>query len=163
MNFKEIIRANSQTIKNIIKKITKEENEDLEQEVYLRVIKNSEKYKEGNLKAWINKIARNVSFDYLKSAKFRYEKPNETETDFQEVKDKKSNPENKIIDLERQKRILEEINKLKPKLKEVIIYTEFYGLSYEECAKKLNCPVGTIKSRVYNAKQELAQKLNDLL
>ena len=41
--------------------------------------------------------------------------------------------------------------------------TEFQGLSYEECAKKLNCPIGTIKSRIFNAKKELSEKLKDLL
>ena len=55
------------------------------------------------------------------------------------------------------------INKLKPKLKEVIVLTEFYGFSYEECAKKLKSPLGTIKSRVYNAKKYLAEQLKDLI
>jgi RNA polymerase sigma-70 factor (ECF subfamily) len=40
---------------------------------------------------------------------------------------------------------------------------EINGYTYEECAKKLNCPVGTIKSRIFNAKKELATKLEDLL
>ena len=40
---------------------------------------------------------------------------------------------------------------------------EINGYSYEECAKKLNCPVGTVKSRIYNAKKELAEVLKDLL
>ena len=43
MDFKEIIKTNKENVKNIIRMITKEENEDLEQEVYLKVWKNSEK------------------------------------------------------------------------------------------------------------------------
>ena len=166
MNFKEIIELNSQNVKNIIKKITQQENEDLEQEVYLKVFKNSKKYKEeGNFKAWINTIARNVSFDYLKSAKFKKETliNEENENIFQNIKDKKPNPELQLIKNERGQRIFREINNLKPKLKEVIVMTEFQGLSYEECAKKLNCPIGTIKSRIFNAKKELSEKLKDLL
>lgn len=166
MNFKEIIELNSQNVKNIIKKITQQENEDLEQEVYLKVFKNSKKYKEeGNFKAWINTIARNVSFDYLKSAKFKKETliNEDSENIFQNIKDKKPNPELQLIKNERGQRIFREINNLKPKLKEVIVMTEFQGLSYEECAKKLNCPIGTIKSRIFNAKKELSEKLKDLL
>lgn len=40
---------------------------------------------------------------------------------------------------------------------------EINGYSYEECSKKLNCPVGTVKSRLYNAKKELAEMLKDLM
>ena len=79
------------------------------------------------------------------------------------IKDKKSTPENKVVSIERQKRIVDAINKLKPKFKEVIMLCEINGYSYEECAKKLKCPVGTVKSRIYNAKKELAQKLEDLM
>lgn len=165
MNFKEILEKNRQNVKSIIKKITNEENEDLEQEVYIRVLKGSENYKEkGNFKAWINTIARNISYDYLKSARFKKEcLEGEDENIFVNVKDKKPTPELRLITNERQKRILDEINRLKPKLKEVIVYTEFYGFSYEECAKKFNCPIGTVKSRIFNAKKELAERLSDLL
>ena len=40
---------------------------------------------------------------------------------------------------------------------------EIQGYTYEEAAKKLDCPIGTIKSRIYNAKKELAEKLEDLI
>ena len=79
------------------------------------------------------------------------------------IKDKKASPELRLIKNERQKRIMDAINHLKPKFKEVIIYSEIYGYTYEDCAKKFNCPVGTIKSRIYNAKKELAEQLKDLL
>ena len=79
------------------------------------------------------------------------------------VKDKKSTPENKALRTERQEQILKAINELKPKFKEVILLCEIEGLSYEECASKIKCPLGTIKSRLYNAKKELAEKLQDLM
>ena len=40
---------------------------------------------------------------------------------------------------------------------------EINGYSYEDCTKKLKCPVGTVKSRLYNAKKELALMLEDLM
>ena len=55
------------------------------------------------------------------------------------------------------------INSLKPKFKEVVLMCEIYGYSYEKCANKIKCPVGTVKSRLYNAKKELAETLKDLL
>ena len=40
---------------------------------------------------------------------------------------------------------------------------EIDGLSYEYIAHTLNCPIGTVKSRLFNAKQELAKSLEDML
>lgn len=166
MNFSEIIKKNRANVKNIIRMISGKENEDLEQEVYLKVWKNSEKYKEkGSFKSWINTIAKNVTKDYLKSAAKKHETltSEDDDTVFRNIKDKKASPELRLIKNERQKRIMDAINHLKPKFKEVIIYSEIYGYTYEDCAKKFNCPVGTIKSRIYNAKKELAEQLKDLL
>lgn len=165
MNFKEIIKINRENVKNIIKMITKSENEDLEQEVYLKVWKNSDKYTEkGSFKGWVNTIAKNVSKDYLKLAYNRKEQlTTEEDKTFENIKDKKSSPELKLIQSDRQKRILKTVEELKPKFRDVVIYVEIYGYTYEECAKKFKCPVGTIKSRLYNAKKELANKLSDLL
>lgn len=165
MDFNKVIEANKQNIKNIIRLITKEDNEDLEQEVYVKIWKNSDKYKEkGSIKSWISTIAKNTSLDYLKSA---YHKISQTSTSedlvISNIKDKKITPEETLTQKERQKRIINAINSLKPKFKEVIIMSEINGYTYEECAKKLKCPVGTIKSRIYNAKRELAEKLQDLL
>lgn len=165
MNFNEIIETNKNNIKNIIRLITKSENEDLEQEVYIKLWKNSDKYKEqGSMKSWIGTIAKNTSKDYLKSAMVRNEQ-NSTSDEFvlTSIKDKKTTPEDRVLASERQKKIIKAIDGLKPKLRETIMLCEIYGFTYEEAAEKLNCPIGTIKSRIYNAKKELAEKLEDLL
>ena len=165
MDFEKVIKTNKQNIKSIVRLITKEENEDIEQEVYLKIWKNSEKYNEkGSIKSWISSIAKNASLDYLKSS---YHKVFQTSTsdDFvkESIKDKKVTPEDKVVRLDRQKIIVNAIKSLKPKFKEVIMMCEINGYSYEECAQRLNCPVGTVKSRIYNAKKELAEVLKDLL
>lgn len=165
MNFNEIINANKQNIKNIIKLITKQENEDIEQEVYIKLWKNADKYEErGSLKSWVNTIAKNTSKDYLKSAVVKNEQ-NSTSDDLVlcNIKDKKRSPEGCVIVNERQKRIIKAVDNLKPKFREVIMLCEIYGYTYEKASKKLNCPIGTIKSRIYNAKKELAEVLQDLL
>jgi len=165
MDFNKIISDNRQNIKNIIRLITKEDNEDLEQEVYLKIWKNSEKYKEqGSSKSWTSMIARNTSLDYLKSAYRKiFQNASSDEIVLNNIKDNKVSPEGKVLHLERRKRIISAVNNLKPKFKEVIILCEIEGYSYEECAKKLKCPIGTIKSRIYNAKKELSIQLKDLL
>lgn len=165
MDFKELIKKNQNNVKGIIKLITKEANEDLEQEVYIKAWKNSDKYiEQGNFKSWINTIAKNVSKDYLKSAyKKNLNNSTSDETVLNTIKDKKETPELKLIKNERQTQIINAINSLKPKFKEVIMLCEIQGYSYEDCARRLKCPLGTVKSRIYNAKKELAEKLEHLI
>ena len=165
MNFNEIIKANKQNVKNIIRLITKQDNEDLEQEVYIKLWKNADKYEErGTFKSWINTIAKNTSKDYLKSASVKMEQ-NSTSDEFvlTSIKDKKITPEEHMAASERQKKIIRAIDGLKPKFREVIMLCEIYGYTYEDASKKLDCPIGTIKSRIYNAKKELAEVLSDLM
>ena len=165
MNFNEIIKANKQNVKNIIRLITKQDNEDLEQEVYIKLWKNADKYEErGTFKSWINTIAKNTSKYFLKSASVKMEQ-NSTSDEFvlTSIKDKKITPEERMAASERQKKIIRAIDGLKPKFREVIMLCEIYGYTYEDASKKLDCPIGTIKSRIYNAKKELAEVLSDLM
>ena len=165
MNFNEIIKNNKQNVKNIIRLITKQDNEDLEQEVYIKLWKNSSKYEErGTMKSWINTIAKNTSKDYVKSAYFKNEQ-DATSDEFilNSIKDKKITPENNVIDLERKQKIINAIDSLKQKFKEVIMLCEIEGYTYESASKELHCPIGTIKSRIYNAKKELAEKLTEFI
>ena len=165
MNFDEIIKTNKQNIKNIIRMITKQDNEDIEQEVYIKLWKNSDKYEErGSLKSWVNTIAKNASKDYLKSAVVKNEQNCTADEDvLVNIRDRKRSPEETIITTERQKKIIDAVEHLKPKFREVIMMCEIYGYTYEEASQKLNCPIGTIKSRIFNAKKELAVVLCDLI
>ena len=165
MDFKEIIKNNQNNVRSIIRLITKETTEDLEQEVFVKVWKNSERYNEqGSFKSWINTIAKNVSKDYLKSVQKRNQDALTSDDEIlNTIKDKKSTPELRVISNDRQRQITEAIDSLKPKFREVVMLCEIYGYTYEEAAFKLKCPVGTIKSRLYNAKKELANLLKDLL
>ena len=54
MNFNDLVNANKQNVKNIIRLITKQENEDLEQEVFVKAWKNVDKYEErGTFKSYL--------------------------------------------------------------------------------------------------------------
>lgn len=165
MDFKDIIENNKANVRNIIRLITKETNEDLEQEVFVRVWKNKDKYTEkGSLRSWINTVAKNISKDYLRLASRRHEQ-NTTSDDevVNAIKDTKVTPELRLQSKIREKRIIKAIDNLRPKLKEVIMLCDIEGYTYEEAATTLGVPIGTIKSRIFTAKKELAQKLSDLL
>lgn len=162
---KNIINNYKNSIQGIIKRLTGTPNEDLEQEVYLKTWKNIGKYEEkGKFKQWINTITANVCRDYLKSAKFRNENNTIQDDDIlNSIASNKGNAENEFERKLRRKRIAEAVYSLKPKLREVIVLYEMEGLSYEEISQRVKCPEGTVKSRIFKARQELYIKLQDLL
>ncbi len=165
MDLKEIISNHGSTVRNIIKRITNEHNEDLEQEIYTKIWKNSDKYQEkGSIQAWIRTISANLSKDYLKSSQKKLsDNSTNDETVLSFVQDSKDTPESLLIKRERQKMISAAINNLKPKFREVIMLYEIENQSYEDISQKLKCPIGTVKSRLYNAKKELAFALQELM
>ncbi len=140
-------------------------NEDIEQEVYIRTWKNLDKYNEnGKFKSWINTITANLCRDYMKSSYFKNSQNSVTEDDeLVQIKDERANIENVFIQKQRQKRIIDAIDALKPKFREVVIMYEMKNMSYEEISQKLNCPVGTVRSRLFNARKELSITLQDLI
>lgn len=145
--------------------MTGSSNEDIEQEVYIRTWKNIDKYKEeGKFKSWINTITANLCRDYLRSSYFKHSQNTVTEEDdLIQIRDEKQDIESEFIAKQRQKRIIDAIDNLKPKFKEVIIMYEMQEMSYEEISKKIKCPVGTVRSRLFNARKELSLTLSDLI
>jgi len=162
--FKKIIRHHGQDVRRVIKKITGSHNEDLEQEVYVKAFKSIDKYEhKGKFKQWICTISANISRDYLKSKSFRQSQLQDCSEDAILTATSNKQPEVQIASIERQKTIWEAINSLPKKNKEVIILFDMEEMSYEEISKKLNCPVGTVKSRLFNARKKLSESLKELI
>ena len=144
--------------------MTGSNNEDIEQEVYIRTFKNLDKYKEeGKFKSWISTITANLCRDYMKSSYFRHSQDSLTEEDMIQIKDERESIEDAFIRKQRQKQIMDAIDNLKPKFREVIIMYEMLDMDYEQIAKKINCPIGTVRSRLFNARKELSVTLKDLI
>lgn len=161
---KEIIRENRRNIKAIIRNITGHENEDIEQEVYIKVWKGRKnKLVISKFSHWVNKITANTCKDFLKSKQYRIDKMKiDDETVMDEIKDKKT-PEQIFNLKQRQKMVLKAVSQLPKKMKAVIVLHEFEQKSYEEISKQLNIPLGTVKSRIFCAKEILKDELSELI
>lgn len=162
---KSIIDQYRNNIRKIISSMTGSQNEDIEQEVYIRTWKNIDKYKEkGKFKSWVNTITANLCRDYMKSSYFRHSQNTVTEEDdLIQIKDEKESIEDTFIRKQRQKRIIDAVDALKPKFREVVIMYEMQDMSYEEISERLKVPVGTVRSRLFNARKELSITLQDLI
>ena len=52
---------------------------------------------------------------------------------------------------------------LPPEYRTALVLSEIDGMKYEEIAEQMGCPVGTVRSRIHRARQELKQKLQGVL
>ena len=149
-------------IRSIIKKITGRYDEDLEQDVYLKVLQNQEKYQEqGKKTSWLGVLTVNLCRDHLKSRFNKFQ--NQTLSgDIIEKVGMKPNFEERLDKKKRQKIILNAVDELPKELRQVVVLYEFEEKSYKEIANKLKIAEGTVKSRLFNARKILEQKLNFL-
>ncbi len=165
-NIDEIVKNYNKNIKYVIRSLTGNNNvNDIEQEVYVKAWKNLPKYEnKGNIWSWLKVITVNTCKDHLKSKYNAQKKVTiNDDTNFYFLKDKKLTPENTLLQEERHKTILDAIHNLKPKFKEIILFYDIEELSYEEISQKIKRPVGTVKSRLFNARKNLQESLKDLI
>lgn len=156
--FEEKILEHIDSLYNLALRMTqnKQDAEDLVQEASLRAYRNFDKFMPGtNFKAWIMTILRNI---YINQYRKRIKEPMKIE--FEEVEDFVGLPE--ITSAQEEifnETIKSSIDKLPEELRTTL--TSFYvdGFSYKEIAKIMNCPIGTVMSRLYTARQILKRHL----
>ena len=119
--------------------------DELAQEVMIKVWRKAEMFDplRGNVSAWIFTIARNIRTDAIR-AKLR---PTFDPTDpiFDTVE---LSGDQKIINAEQAKTIIEEIENLPPEQSELIRLSFYEGLAHPEIAQRIGIPLGTVKSRI---------------
>jgi len=131
--------------------------QDILQNVFVKIWKNIDSYdaSKGRLFTWMLNIARNSAIDYSRSKQFKMEnKIQEIENSVYEINRHTSTSINTdIIGLR------EQVEKLKKEHSVLINMIYFGGYTQEETAKKLNMPLGTVKTRVRAAIIQLRQLL----
>lgn len=160
---KDIIEQNKKYVRAVIRKFIGSLNEDLEQEVYIKTWQNMPKYNEqGKFKQWICTLTANLCRDYFRSGEYQRQMRSESDEHIDEMRAESTLPEEVIDAKMRQKIILKAVDVLPRQLREVIVLFEFEDYSQEQIAAKLHIPIGTVKSRLFNARKQLADKLSFL-
>ena len=116
---------------------------------------------------WLYKIAANSSIDYLRKKRIQalsLDQPIETRDGSVEleVADYSYNPEHDLVKKEQRFSIEAAIESLPSKYREVIVYRHKDDKSYEEIADLLGIPVGTVKARIFRARELLKKKLRGI-
>ena len=130
-------------------------SEDLVQEVFLRILKYRQSYQPGTpFRAWIYQIARNARVDhYRKTAKHITYEPEMSPPVM---------PKDAAQESEEAALLHRAMMQMPEEKREILILSRFQELKYEEIARLLGCELGTVKTRIHRAIQELRQVFRQL-
>ncbi len=114
---------------------------------------------------WFYKIIKNHCLNYIKkSARVRNDSIDELEEEqYMQFRENRPNPREQFEQNQEREQLWEAINRLKPDFREIIIMKHFHNLSYKEIADALDIPIGTVMSRLFNARQELREKYLEVI
>ena len=146
--------------------------EDIAQETFIRAYRALAQFRgEAQFYTWLYRIAVNTAKKALMDLK---RNPTVSENAYKSADDDETSPvENELTSSETpdavlaSKEIAEIINAameaLPEELRQAITLREIEGLSYEEIAEAMSCPIGTVRSRIFRAREAISEKVKPLL
>ncbi len=146
------------------------EVEDVAQEAFIKAYRALPGFRgESAFYTWLYRIAVNTAKNHLAAGKRRpsggpsYE--NEDGETFDETANLSDNntPEAALASREIANTVNDAIDALPEELRTAIVLREIEGLSYEEIAQSMGCPIGTVRSRIFRAREAIAGRLRPLL
>lgn len=145
------------------------EAEDITQEAFIKAYRALPAFRgESAFYTWLYRIAINTAKNSLMSSRRRLV---DYDLDLQDPEDYTSQvllkdsdtPERMLLTEEIRQTVQEAMEQLPSDLREAITLRELEGLSYEEIAQVMDCPVGTVRSRIFRAREAIDKKLRPLL
>ncbi len=135
--------------------------EDLTLEAFGKAFKNLHQYSPTYaFSTWLFKIASNNCIDFLRKKKgvhISIENTNDQNENGEQLrlKSKEPNPEEKLIRQQKAILLRKVVRRLKPRYQTLVELRYFREFSYEEIAKELNLPLGTVKAQLFRAREML--------
>jgi RNA polymerase sigma-70 factor (ECF subfamily) len=146
------------------------EIEDVAQEAFIKAYRALPNFRgESAFYTWLYRIAINTAKNHLVAQGRRA--PTSTEAEVEDAENFDDADGLRVVDtpdavmMSRQvgEAVNRAIEKLPEDLRTAIVLRELEGLSYEEIAESMNCPIGTVRSRIFRAREAIANELRPLL
>ena len=168
--FNEIVTRYKNKVYNYISRMVGAgtDAEDLTQDTFVRAYLNIKSFQSrASLNTWLFRIATNTCIDFArKNRKVKAlttsimqsddEDDGEVERD---VPDSRFDPQSLFLNKELGVQLDQALKALPEKLRTVVLLHDIEGLAYEEIAQVVECPLGTVKSRLFNARAALRERL----
>ena len=160
LTWEEVARVYGRKIYNFAYRLTgnPDDAHDLVQEVLLRVRRGLANYRPGSFEGWLWRITRNAFLDDVRRQKRRPTSPLPDEVDrWDRASSDSADAEYARISLgdDVQKALLE----LPMDFREAVVLCDVVGLSYEEIARAVAVPIGTVRSRIHRGRKMLKDLL----
>lgn len=146
------------------------EVEDIAQEAFVKAYRALPNFRgDSAFYTWLYRIAINTAKNHLVSQGRRA--PTSTEADIEEAETfddgehlrDLNTPDSMLLSKQVAEAVNRAIDQLPEDLRTAIVLREIEGLSYEEIAESMNCPIGTVRSRIFRAREAIAQELKPVL
>ena len=158
-------------ILNLVSRFVRNQSDayDVTQEAFLKAYRALPKFRgDSAFYTWLYRISINTAKNYLA---VQARRPAEMEQDFMEMEQIEANtalreqatPEHLLLTAEIQQTVLSTVEGLPEDLQIAITLREVEGLSYEEIATVMACPIGTVRSRIFRAREAVDKQLKPLL
>ena len=160
-----------QRVINLISRFVKNHADalDVSQETFIKAYKALPNFRgESAFYTWLYRIAVNTAKNHLTVQSRKITKSDYDVTEIEQIEGnmtltEQTTPENLLFKDELQETVLNTIENLPEDLKSAIMLREIEGLSYEEIAAVMECPVGTVRSRIFRARETIDNKIKPLL
>jgi len=145
---------------------------DLTQDALLRAWRGLPSFRgESLFSTWLARVAVNVTRHHFERVGAQKRRAREVSIHAStvddgrtmEIPDRKNLPDEWAARSESQRRILAAVAELDPVFRVALALRELQGYSYQEIGEELGLPIGTVKSKIFRARQQLQEKLKDLL
>lgn len=143
--------------------------QDVAQEAFIKAYRALGNFRgESAFYTWLYRIAINTAKNYLMSRSRRNADAQVDILDAEQIEKAPQlqgmeTPERQLLNEEIVETIKTAIAKLPEEMRVAIMLREFEGMSYEEIAEAMDCPVGTVRSRIFRAREAIDSKLTPLL
>jgi RNA polymerase sigma-70 factor (ECF subfamily) len=160
--FSELVRAHQNAVYNLSYRMLGErgEAEDAAQETFLRAYAHLDRYDTArSFRTWLLSIASNHCIDRLRKRRLTWLSIEEPLPPHPALTSDEVEPEDAVISNERSAAIQKMLAALTPEYRAVVVLRYWYDLSYTEIAEVLNTTESSVKSRLFRARQTLAEKM----
>ncbi|EGV52428.1 RNA polymerase sigma-H factor [endosymbiont of Riftia pachyptila (vent Ph05)] len=169
--FDLLVLKYQQKIANLISRYIRDPHEvlDVTQEAFIKAYRALPRFRgDSAFYTWLYRIAINTAKNHL-VAQSRRPPSGDVEPEIAEQLDEGhrlkeyGTPENHLLSSEISAAVQDAIDALPQDLRTAIILRELEGMSYEEIAEAMSCPVGTVRSRIFRAREAIDKRLQPLI
>ena len=140
-------------------------SQDITQEAFVKAFRNIDKFRgESSFYTWIYRIAINTAKNYFSNKSRGAETYNEDilDTALSDMSLNSDNPETLLAAEEMKDVVNQAFQNLPDEIRSTLSLREYDGLSYEEIAKVQNCPIGTVRSRIFKGRELINETFSKL-